>query len=694
MRVIIVRLLVCGLVAGAVVAALAFPGAAVGGLFGLYVTNADNRLPASLQTPYTAKTTYVYANDGKTLLTAFYAENRKDVRLADVSVVMQQAIVAAEDARFYQHHGIDSRSVGRAVVANGKGDGTQQGASTLTMQYVRNVLKEDPSLTPQQRVDASADTFGRKIKEMRYAAGLEKRLSKQEILERYLNIAYFGGGAYGIYAASKRYFNKPASQLTLGEASLLAGLVQSPDVMDPIHGDRAAALARRGYVLNSMAGMKVISVPQAQATNTEPLSLHPTREPNNCASVPEAHDNWGFFCDYFRKWWDAQPAFGRTPQDREDALQEGGYTVVTTLDPAVQEAALQQSLSVYGYENARALPMAVVQPGTGRVLALAVNRHYRVDANPEGRTYPNSVGQLVAGGGGVNGYPAGSTFKLFTMLAALEGGKPLNTGFNARSPLVTKWLATGVGSCGGRWCPRNANPQWMDGYRMMWNGFGRSVNTYFVWLEEQIGPQKAVEMAQRLGITFRAESDATQARTRANIWGSFTLGVSDTTPLDMANAYAMLAADGMYCQPLPVLSIVDARGHHVSAANPACRREVSPDVARAATDAGRCPVGQQSAFGQCDGGTAPEVGAIFGPRPISGKTGSTEHNATETFVGFTPQLSAAAIAANPDSAGDYVGAGVASSVNTAVARTLAASLQGQPIRSFPAPSRAIAFGGR
>jgi membrane peptidoglycan carboxypeptidase len=433
--------------------------------------------------------------------------------------------------------------------------------------------------------------------------------------------------------------------------------------------------------------MNAITQAQADQAKAEPLRLKTSQQPNDCTAASGKHHNWGFFCDYFVQWWNTQPAFGSTVAARQDALKRGGYTIVTSLDPDIQAAALEHSLKVYGYSSARTLPMAVVQPGTGRVLAMAVNRHYSLAA---GRA--NTVNQLVAGGGGVAGYQAGSTFKLFTMLAALEDGKTLDTGFDAPSPLVTRWPASGSGSCGGYYCPSNDNPSWMDGHRTMWTGFGRSVNTYFVWLEEQIGPEQAVAMAQRLGITFRAPSDADLAKNGASGWGSFTLGVADTTPLDLANAYATVAADGTYCQPLPVQSITDSSGRAVSAANPTCHQAISSDIARAATDAARCPVGQQSAYDKCDGGTATVVGSILGDRPVAGKTGSSEQNATETFVGFTPQLAAAAIAADPDDPQDHVGSAVSQQVDQAVAKTMASALQGQPYQDFQPPSRSIAFG--
>ncbi len=608
---------------GAAVAALALPIGLGGGVLVQTATDAFLDLPSDLRITPPAQATLVYARDGKTLITEFYDENRRSVPLSDVAPVMRQAMVAAEDSRFYQHGGVDLKSVLRALVSNGSSGAVEQGASTLTMQYVRNVLKTDPDLTPAQRAEATSDTAARKLQEARYAVALEKTMSKDQILEGYLNIAYFGDGAYGIEAAAQTYFDKPANQLTLPEAALLAGLVRSPDTDNPVTGDQSAALDRRSYVLSAMAKANTITAAQAQAAQAEPLALHPTQAPNNCTQVPADHNDWGFFCDYVRQWWDAQTAFGTTVADRDRALNEGGYTIVTSLDPTVQASALHESLSVYGYQNPRALPIAVVQPGTGQVLSLAVNRYYSLAANPGGHRYPNTVDQLVAGGGGVDGYPSGSTFKLFTMLAALEGGKPLNTSFDAPSPLPTRFPASGPGSCGGYWCPVNDNPQWMDGPRTMWDGFGRSVNTYFVWLEEQIGPQQAVAMAQRLGITFRAASDASLA----------------------------------------------------------------------ANDAARCPVGQNSAYGACDGGTAPVVGQLFGDRPVAGKTGSSEYNTTETFVGFTPQIAAAGIAADPDNPGDHVGSAVESPVAEAVARTMLTALVGQPYRYFTPPGSDLAFGG-
>ncbi|GIF99728.1 transglycosylase domain-containing protein [Catellatospora citrea] len=678
------RLTLLAVVAGAVVAAGAMPAAALANWAVEKSAPAYDTLPEVLKHPTTAQASYLYANDGQTVVTTFYDENRRDVTLAEVAPVVPQAVVAAEDARFYSHHGVDLKGVLRAVVANGASGGVSQGASTLTMQYVRNVLKSDPSLSTEQRAEATEQTPARKIREARYALAVEKELSKAQILERYLNIAYFGSGAYGIYAASHTYFSKDPAQLSLSEASLLAGLLQSPEADSPLNGGIERALARRDYVLTAMTGTGAITAAQAEAAKASTPVVKKGSSPNDCTA---SRAGWGFFCDYFRSWWRDQDTFGDTAEDREQALRQGGYRIVTTLDPKVQNAAQAQVTKVYGYTDKRALPMAVVEPGTGKVLALAVNRYY--SAAPGAG---NTMNQLVAGGTGIHGYQAGSTFKMFTMLAALEAGKTLDTGFDAPTKLTTAWPeATGPASCDGFWCPRNANPEFMDGERDMWTGFGRSVNTYFVWLEQQVGADKTIEMAQRLGIRFRHPDNASHAASDAAGWGSFVLGVSLTTPLDLANAYATLAADGVYCAPLPVAAVTDGAGRQLDVANTSCAPAISPEIARAATDAARCPVGQSGAFGRCDGGTATAVSGLLDGRAVAGKTGSSTDNMTESFVAYTPQLAAAAIAANPDKPTDAVGAAVLSKVYRAVAATLATGSQGLEVKDFPAPLRESAF---
>ncbi|MET7746932.1 transglycosylase domain-containing protein [Micromonospora sp. NPDC005367] len=686
----VLTVLIAGVLAGLVLAGAALPVALVFGIGFSALSTPYSELPNTLRTSPPAQRSNLYANDGTTLITSFYQEDRVDVPLREVAPVMRQAIVAAEDTRFYQHRGVDLRGVARAFTVNQRDGETRQGASTLTMQYVRNVLSTDPRLSAEQRRAATEVSAARKVQEMRYALALERELDKEEILSRYLNIAYFGAGAYGIAAASKRFFSKAPADLTLSEAALLAGLVQSPHTDEPINGDSNAALGRRSYVLQRLVESGQVPPEQAARANAEPLKLRPSETPNDCTAVPEEHNDWGFFCDWFTRWWSSQPAFGATADQRQQTLRRGGFSIVSSLDPAVQRTTVEQILRIYPTTDRRAAPTAVVQPGTGRVLAMAVNRVYSVADNPNGqKNHPNTVNQLVAGGGAINGYQGGSTFKLFTMLAALESGLPLRTEYDAPGRLITGYPATGEASCDGRWCPQNSSSS-VDGRHDMWSAFGNSVNTYFAWLIERVGADRAVEMAERLGIVFRAQSDARLAESGAKQWGPFTLGVSATTPLDLANAYATVAAEGTWCAPLPVVSITDSSGRPVEAARPACRQALDTDVARAAVDAARCPVGDQSMYNRCDGGTAEGLRAQLG-RPVAGKTGSSERYETETVVAFTPQLAVASMAANPEDPRDAVGQAVQAQMARAVGEVLSFGLRDQPVRDFVPPSERIAY---
>jgi len=361
--------------------------------------------------------------------------------------------------------------------------------------------------------------------------------------------------------------------------------------------------------------------------------------------------------------------------------------------------------------SSTALMLAGVEPGTGRISLMATNRTYSNDQSHNGPTtnpgkrgqrgnYPNTTNPLISGGGDIFGYQAGSSFKVFTLVAALEKHIPLNYGINTTSPYISKYIIDphSPAACNGpHYCPVNANPSWMNGQRNMWTGIGRSVNTYWVPMEEIVGAQNAVNAAKKLGIQFRAPSDAVLAA-NANQWGAFTLGVSATTPLEMTNAYATLAADGKYCQPLPVVEIRDFTGNALDAANPRCQQVVDINVARAAIDALRCPVGDQSAFGACDGATAAGVRDEVG-KPIAGKTGTTDAEQTAALFVTTRQLAVGGIVADPDWAqtnrlrrdlgGRDPHSGV---VNPAVADTLRDAMAGRPAQGFPAPPATMACG--
>ncbi|AGL14945.1 glycosyl transferase family 51 [Actinoplanes sp. N902-109] len=697
-----------GLIAGVVVAGLVFPLVALAGVGAKEGAGALQNMPEQLSVVPSAQTTYVYASDGKTLLTMFYEEHRKPTRIADMSPYITQAIVASEDTRFYEHNGVDAKGVARAFVANQQAGGVSQGASTLTMQYVRMALR-DGAKTPKEALEATEQTTTRKLREMRLAIELEKRVSKQEILERYLNSAYFGHRAYGIFAASEVFFSKSPKQLTLTEAALLAGLVKAPSAYDPATNDQRAATDRRNYVIDQMLKMGSITAAQATAARKTKIKLNLTTPPNDCVSVPKKHNDWGFFCDYLKNWWMEQPAFGANAQDRLENLRRGGYKIVTSIDPDIQASAMEHVLDKEKKRSVYAHGEVVIEPGTGHIKAMAVNRRYSLDQENNGKhsdrrlrgdvrgNYPNTVNPLL-GGGDMAGYQAGSTFKVFTMLAALDEGMPLDTSFYAPPRFVTKYItAPGPATCGVHWCPKNSTPS-MTGRQTMWSGFGKSVNTYFVQLEQKVGADKAVKMAERLGLRWRTEVDQKLAGPdHAAGWGAFTLGVSDATPIEMANVFATLAAEGTYCEPLPVKMIntrdgtsLEYKGKKV--AGPRCHQALRPEVAEAATDAARCVTGYGAAKGDCGGWeTSPMVHAILN-RPVAGKSGTTDSNRSAWFCGFTPQLAAAAFVADPDNPENTVGTSRGTISKFTVAQTLKDALKGQPKEKFTPPPPEMVHG--
>ncbi|WP_157241242.1 transglycosylase domain-containing protein [Catenuloplanes japonicus] len=690
----IVTLALLGVLGGGVVAGAALPVSSTAGVAAKLASESFENLPDALQTPPTAQKSLLYANDGTTLITEFWEENRTDVSSEGIAPVMKDAIIAAEDTRFMEHGGVDIKGLLRAFVSNTQG-GEVSGASTLTMQYVRNVLKNDPTVTAEERKAATELSTTRKLQEIRFAIAIDDELPKEEILRRYLNIAYFGNKSYGVAAAASGYFSTTPDKLTLGQAAMIAGLVKSPDEYDPVNNDEGEALGRRDYVLDAMVGTGAITRPEADAAKAEPLNLKPTKATSNCTAVSEAHNSWGFFCDYFVSWWREQEEFGSSPSAREAALKTGGFHIVSSMDPLIQNEAAREATEIYDVDDKRAAPIAAIEPGSGRVKAIAVNRHFSIEGNPSGGNYPNTVNQLVSGSSTSAGYQFGSTFKMFVALAALENGITMDRSFVTKGPYISQFPGGSDPKCPASpyWCPSNASASYQDGWQNMWTAFGKSSNTYFVKLEETVGVDEAVDVAKRLGIQFRAKADAKLAAAPDD-WGSFTLGVSLTTPLDMANAYATLAADGKYCTPLPVQTITDTTGTASEAASkvtqPECKQVLDKDVARAGVDIARCPVGQQPAHYNCTKGTSAEVNTIVG-RPVAGKTGSASDNATESFIGITPQLAIAGIAVNPDNPNDFVGAAVQDEVIVAVARLLRDSLKNQPIKQFTAPSVKISF---
>jgi membrane peptidoglycan carboxypeptidase len=607
----VARLLVLCVVAGLTVAAMALPFVGGAGVVAREATRSFTELPARLETAPPPQRTRILAANGREIA-SFFTQDRVVVPLDRIAPEMQQAIVAIEDSRFFEHGALDLQGALRAAVTDVGRGAAVQGGSTLTQQYVKNVL-----LYAHGDEDATEDSLARKLREARYAIAIEDRLDKREILARYLNIVYFGEGAYGIEAAAHRYFGVGADRLGLAQSALLAGLVQSPSSYDPLRNP-AAATQRRNVVLHRMAEVGLIDDERAQQESERALGLHPTRTGFGCAASFAP-----FYCDYVHAALLREQSLGRNRAQRERTLMTGGFTIRTALDPQAQRAAQRAVDRVVPRGSRVATAVAVVQPGTGAVRALAVDRRY---GNGRDATRVN----LALGG--ASGFQAGSTFKMFTLAAAIEEGVPLSTTFDSPPQVHLSGFRDCAGRDLGSWSPKNAEDG--EGGRFgMVRATWMSVNTYFAQLERKVGVCAPWRLATRMGITEIA-TGGPAAQVPA-----FTLGADDTSPLQVAAAYATLAARGRYCSPYGVESIVGPAGREVEHTRSRCERVMSQHTADVTTSILR---------GVIDGPDPARTGASAAiGRPAAGKTGTTDSFSAAWFSGYTPQLAASVWVGDP-----------------------------------------------
>src|SRR5690606_20725177 len=369
-----------------------------------------------------------------------YERDRTVVDLKDISPYMQKAIVAIEDSRFYQHGAVDLKGVLRALNRNAQTGGVAEGASTLTQQYVKNVFVEEAGDDPTKVAQATQQTLGRKIRELKFAIQVEEELGKKKILENYLNITFFGQQAYGVEAASQRYFSKSAKDLEVQEAALLAGIVQSPSRYDPVN-DEAEAKKRRNIVLHRMAEVGDISQEEADKAARTPLGLKVSKPKNGCITATKGA---GFFCDYVREVFLNDPVFGKTKEDRAKIWNRGGLTIRTTMDPQAQESVQASVKDHVNQKDEVATAATIVEPGTGKILAMGQSRPYGINVKKNETSINLSVDDAMGGGAG---YQPGSTFKPIVAAAALEGGMPPTKSY--ASPYKMDY-PTPVSACEGR----------------------------------------------------------------------------------------------------------------------------------------------------------------------------------------------------------------------------------------------------
>lgn len=540
-----------------------------------------------------AQTSFLFASDGSLITSLHAAEDRVILRRGQTSEDLRGATVAIEDRRFFQHHGVDPEAIARAAWVNASSGDVIEGGSTITQQLVKNLYVGDE------------ETFARKYQEAVLAWQMEDRLSKEEILTRYLNTVYFGQGAYGAQAAARTYFGVDADELTLGQSALLAGLITAPSHFDP-YVRPASAIGRREVVLRLMRAEGMITRPEYRAAVREPLELR----------RDEVRETYAYphFVDLFKRWFLSNPAFGETRGDRERLLFTGGLRITGTLDPDIQVAAEDAVSSVLSYPGDPDAAVTVIDPRTGYVRAMVGGRDADYWANDRaGRV------NLATGAGGT-GRQTGSAFKPFALVTALENGYSPDTLFPAPASID-------LPLDGGKvWHVTNAEG---SGYGTMTlrSATVNSVNTVYAQLIERLTAQAVVETAQRMGM--RCCTRVGEPQVPLSPYLSAVLGANEANTLEMASAYGTLATGGRRLPPVPVIRVTDAAGAIVWEAEPRPEQVLEPEVAAAATD-----ILQEAV--QYGTGTAANIG-----RPQLGKTGTDDDHDNAWFVGAVPQLSAA-----------------------------------------------------
>ncbi len=620
--------------AGLLVAGLFLPLAITGGATAATGQRMIDQFPAELREEPVSVPSRILAADGTELAT-FYAENRTPVELDRVSAEMREAIVAIEDRRFYEHGGVDPEGVGRALVTNAS-SGSQQGASTITQQYVNNMLVNADMLRGEERLTISGTkTYADKIKEMKLAVSVEQDLSKEEILEGYLNIVLFGGRNYGVEAAAQYYWGIPAAELDLAQSATLAGLVKSPNGYNP-ETQPEAAVQRRNVVLDTMLDQdRITEREHREARDSElDLDLHP--ESSGCISASQAP----YFCDFVTHEILANEAFGPDEEARRQLLNRGGLEITTTLDAGLQQRA-QQSVEKTvpaGDPSGAGASLVTVEPGTGAIRAMAQNTRYHPEEDPAaGNTMLNLNVDAAQGGG--NGFQGGSSLKPYVAAAWLESGRSMSDRvdasqdhWSAGSTFRASCLEGGSTAIAEDWDVNNV----IDGMkREMTADFGLywSINTVMVNMAEELDLCGITDVTTRLGVH---RADDGEPLNPAN--PAFILGAEEFSPLTQAAAYAAFAHDGLYCRPRSLASVTDAEGTQYDVGAPACEQAVDPEVVAQLNET-------LTHIARRNAGESGQPEAVQ-QQPMGGKTGTNNSQSSTWYIGYTSGLSTASWVGN------------------------------------------------
>jgi membrane peptidoglycan carboxypeptidase len=626
----LVRLALAVVIAGALLAAAALSWAFAPGLALDKLVHLNVPSTAAIEQPPTGNT-QVLAADGS-VIAQFYRHNRIPVTADQIAPVMKQALIDVEDSRFYEHGALDPIGTLRAVITDLRSGSGAQGGSTLTQQLVKQTLLQQAATPAEQRA-ADAPTLARKLTEARLATALAARLSKDEILTRYLNTVYFGAGAFGVQAAAQTYFSTDAADLTLPQAAVLAGLVQSPSADDPLRHPDAAA-TRRNEVLTRMHDLGHLSAADLTSLTAAPVAVQPgPRSTEGCQGATVG----GFFCNYLQHY------LTDTLTISQQQLEHGGLTIQTTLNPDIQRAGDQAVLQTLSESDPRAGIYTVVEPGTGKVLAMSVNRRFGC-SDPD-CTSVNLNASAAAG--------SGSTYKLFTATAALESGYALDFTQTTSDPYVSRVYKQNGGTSGAPYVVQNVGhyPATLN----MAEALVRSSNTYFVGLEDRLGSiDGPVHAAQQLGLS--SVTDEIASSFISGRFGSFTLGPIPTSPLALADAYATIFSGGTRCDPTPVTAVLASDGSPLTGSNGA-PLDVGTHCTAGVVPAGLAHTLSQVLRGDVESTIGTATRANIPGHQIAGKTGTSQNNFSVAFVGSTPEYTASVMVENPNTLQDVGGFG-------------------------------------